>query len=63
MKVSYEEDLANYFGLGWYADRGNTMGVVSGWRVTQASYRAPKSGHFVCRPGLALGKTTSMESL
>ena len=63
MKVSYEEDLANRFGLGGYADRGNTVGVVSRRRETQASYRAPKSGQFVCRPGRAVGKTTSEGSL
>jgi len=29
MKESYEEDLANHFGLDPYADAGNSMGVAS----------------------------------
>ena len=63
MKVSYREDLANHFGLYWYADRGNTLGVVSSIRETQAGYRAPKTGKFVCRHRLATWKAISGGSL
>ena len=36
MKVSYVEDLADHHGLERYAERGNSLGVVSVIRETQA---------------------------
>ena len=38
MKESYEEDLANHFGLDPYADVGNNVGVAS---VKAALSRCP----------------------
>ena len=34
MKESYQEDLANHFGLELYADGGNVMGVATTDRST-----------------------------
>ena len=48
MKESYKENLASYFGLGTYADSGNTVGVASsrgsiGWILSSEIIT------FVCR--------------
>jgi len=58
MKESYKENLASYFGLGTYADSGNTVGVASsrgsaGWTLSSEIIT------FACRSRSAKEKATS----
>ena len=61
MKVSYVEDLADHHGLIRYAERGNSLGVVSDIRETQASYRAPKTRIF-CAPTASSSREGNIEA-
>ena len=60
MKVSYEEDLANYFGLRRRCDEGNNvvLSVRAGGSVGQLMSSEIRASR--CRPCHGKGKTTSV---
>jgi|AP45_3_1055517.scaffolds.fasta_scaffold131572_2 hypothetical protein len=49
MQESYEEDLANHFGLNPYADGGNDVGVASGRGTGRLRLLSSEILTFVCR--------------
>ena len=50
MKESYEEDVANHFGLKPYAEVGNNLGVASERGTGRQAIELRNHLPFVCRP-------------
>ena len=59
MQESYEEDLANHFGLNPYADGGNDVGVASGRGTGRLRLLSSEILTFVCRSCSDKEKATS----